>query len=72
MVVECKCGCKITLSNPKFKIEQEPGVPMIAIPCPNCNKRIVLAVIDMDEQTLKVTDSKTGDVILSFKEDKDA
>lgn len=68
MKIICKCGCEIKLSNPKFKIEEKPGVPIIAIPCPNCGKKISIVVIDMDKQDLIVKDTKTKEIILSFKE----
>lgn len=70
MQVICKCGCKINF-NDEFKMTKDQGVPAIPITCPNCHKKILSVVIDMDMQSILVTNKKSKQIELSFKEADD-
>ena len=69
MIVECKCGYKITMSSVKIKLETTPGVPIIPIQCPNCHRELMNVTIDMSEETFNVLDKNTKATILSFKDE---
>ena len=69
MQIICTCGCKINYSKVEIKLTEEPGVPCIPIKCPNCNKEILITAIDMGDQSIMVTNKRSKEIELSFKEE---